>query len=101
MADLTVANTIMNQLGGRRFVAMTGARNILGGENFVSFRIPATMTKNRINYVKVILEPSDTYTVEFSAIHGRNVKLVSTHDDIYCDVLQELFTEHTGLDTRL
>jgi len=33
MADLTVAKTILEQLGGELFVAMTGAKNFVGTED--------------------------------------------------------------------
>ena len=54
-----VARSIFYQLGGNRFASMVGAKNFVshseqcGG---VSFRIPATISKNRINYVKNYLE---------------------------------------------
>jgi hypothetical protein len=33
MSNLTVANTILEQLGGGRFIAMTGAKSFVGGED--------------------------------------------------------------------
>lgn len=38
--NLTVANTILHQLGGRRFIAFTGARDLLGDTNSLTFKLP-------------------------------------------------------------
>jgi hypothetical protein len=99
--DTTIATTILDQLGGRRFIAMTGARNFIAGANDLSFRIPGTMTRRRINAVRITLEPTDTYSVVFFAIRGVTVKEVSKHEDIYADMLGELFRDVTGLETRM
>ena len=64
MTDMTIAKTILQQLGGNKFVVMTGAKSLCGGENYLSFRIPGTMTRDRINYVKITLNSMDLYDVE-------------------------------------
>lgn len=96
---LEIANTILEQLGGRRFQVMTGARNFAAIESGLTFQIPKA--KNGIRYVKIILEPSDTYYVEFWSYSGKDSRLVTSHENIYHDMLQDLFTEETGLYTRL
>ncbi len=93
--SLQVAQTILEQLGGRRFLAMVGAKNIAGDESSVQFSI-GNGAKNKINKVRVKLEDSDTYTVEFWSIRGAKFDLVSTFSDVYCDQLQEIFTAETG-----
>ena len=40
MSDITVAKTILRQLGGRSFIFMTGARNLIASADSLSFRIP-------------------------------------------------------------
>jgi len=96
-----IAKTILEQLGGNKFVVMTGAKNFLNIGNGLSFKLPgAGFTKNGINYIKIILEPNDTYTMEFGRIRGTNYKIISQHSDIYFDQLQEIFTQETGLDTH-
>jgi hypothetical protein len=95
--DLTVANTILDQMGGSgRLASMIGVYNLTGTENALTFRFKAR-AKNGSNCVRITLEPSDTYKVEFISIRGRSVKVKSTHEDIYCDVLRELFERETGL----
>jgi hypothetical protein len=58
-------------------------------------------TLNKSTHVKIILDPSDTYTVKFIRVHGTKITTVSEHSDIYCDMLVELFENETGLYTHL
>lgn len=97
----TIANEIYRQIGGKRLSIMTGAKNFIASEDGLSFRLPGTMTKNRINVVRITLNPSDTYKVEFGALRGSKYKVVSTHDGVYNDSLMELFRQETGLETRM
>ena len=103
MADLQVANTILSQLGGKRFQAMTGASRFTGSENALSFFLPSTphYAKDGINHVRITLTPMDTYTVTFGRVWGRSYKLVDEIEEVYCDTLQAVFTAHTGLATHL
>lgn len=103
MTDMTVAKTILEQLGGRKFTVMTGAKNYIGDANSLTFRLPGAggFCKDGINVVKVTLDPSDTYTVVFSRLRGAKLTVVSQSSDVYADVLQDVFTRATGLATSL
>lgn len=101
MTTSTVANTIRQQLGGQRFVAMTGARDLVDIGNGLAFRLPRGLAKAGINSVVVRLDPSDTYTVMFNKRRGVDLKHVAAHTFVYADQLQALFTAETGLDTHL
>src|ERR1039458_2411264 len=96
--DIQVAQTILNQLGGAQFAALTGARNFVSGADFLQFSLPSG-AKSHINKVRITLDPSDTYTVEFFNLNLRAglCSLVSERSDIYCDNLQDLFESETGL----
>ena len=98
-----IAKEILRQLGGNRFLMMTGARALGSTENSLSFRVPRA--RNKITYVSIVLEPSDTYTVRFHNVRGtRNGyknEVVSEVSDVHYDQLQQVFTEKTGLYTRL
>lgn len=97
MADLAVANTIVQQIGGvRRLSLMVGASDFVGDENSVQFGFKGCRKANKC---RVVLEPSDTYRVEFWKYNGRTYEMakVSEFDDIYCDMLTALFEEQTGL----
>jgi hypothetical protein len=94
-----VANTILQQLGGNRFIAMTGAKNFVGTENALHFQLP----NRKINSVVVRLDATDTYTVMFNkrTNMGVNIKQVSSDTMVYADKLRAVFEKHTGLYTSL
>jgi hypothetical protein len=99
--DTSVAREILNQLGGNRFLAMTGAQSLSLNENSLAFRIPQSITKRRIAMVRVTLDPMDTYTVDFMTVRGLKVVTVAKHEGVYCDQLEDIFARVTGLATRL
>lgn len=102
---LHVAQTILAQLGGRMFVMMTGAKDILGhaGDDasspFVQFRIGRNA--KGVSHVRVTLDPSDTYTVKFMKNSVRGSKTLAEISDIYAENLRNVFEMHTGLYTSL
>lgn len=102
-----IADAILKQLGGGKFIAMTGARDFVYGPDFLQFRFP---THRRVNSLKIILEPTDLYRLEFYRItkprltakdFSGGAQLVAEFDGIYADQLQPIFTRVTGLDTHL
>lgn len=96
-SDLTVANTILSQMGGTgRLGLMIGANNYTGDSSSVWFRFKAR-AKNGANRFKVTLDPSDTYTIEFSSVRGTSFKVKETLSDIYAEDLVRIFQEKTGL----
>jgi hypothetical protein len=97
MSDMTVANTILEQLGGGKFRVMTGAKNFTGDDNSLTFHLPSNFATKGINIVKVILDATDTYTVEFSKLRAMKLTAIASRDDVYCFDLQRVFTEVTGL----
>ena len=101
MTTQSIAQTILSQLGGNKFLVMTGAKNLCGHPDALSFKISSTMTRNKSNYVKVTLNSNDLYDVTFNKIVKFNIKEISKHNDIFCEDLESLFQEETGLATRL
>lgn len=101
MTDKTVAVEILRQLGGNRFIAMTGARNFTCDNNSMGFMVPGTMTKSRINFVKITLNAMDTYDLEFKSLRGNKITLVDTFEGAYNDNLVDVFESKTGLKTSL
>ena len=98
-----VAQTILSQLGGNRFVAMTGCSNFLSDTHSLSFKLPRGC-KNKATHCTVTLDASDTYTVEFVKCNMRAAvyrQVVAKTSMVYADQLCELFTAATGLYTRL
>lgn len=101
MSNTTIANTILEQLGGAgRVMAMTGAKLFLAKDDGVSFRFP-NPERARANHVEITLDPSDTYTVIFRKIAGLKVRELSSVSFVYADQLRDLFTRETGLDLHL
>jgi len=129
-----IAKIILQQLGGRQFAMMTGAKQFVAIDNGVRFRIGRNAT--RANLVKIVLRGDDTYNMEFWLIgqevnpytilmryannglseeeFNKQVKAATeraekaaesvklkAYEGIYCDQLQELFTQYTELYTRL
>jgi len=94
-----VGATILEQLGGKRFIAMTGAKNFGADGTTLAFRIPKA--KHSINHVRVTLTPMDDYTMVFSRIRAGKETIVEEVSSAYCDTLQKIFTEITRLDTRV
>lgn len=98
-----IARTILAQLGGNRFLAMTGARNLVAHTAALSFKLPRGFAGNKASHVKITLDPTDTYTVEFLAWNARKMEMrtISSTPGAYAEDLQRVFTAETGLDTRL
>lgn len=97
--DKEIAKTILQQLGGNRFIAMTGAKNFTVGDNELIFRIPKS--KKKINLVKIKLTSEDLYDMEFGKIEKFEYKVVDKTPHLFFDQLQDVFTERTGLNTSL
>jgi hypothetical protein len=97
------ANTILEQLGGNRFIAMTGAREFLELGNGLSFQLPGGggRIKQGINNVQIIVAENDTYKMYFSRRRGLTFKNIHTFENIYWDQLQEIFTQATGVATSM
>ncbi|NFL43131.1 hypothetical protein FDB61_15700 [Clostridium botulinum] len=105
-------NIILQQLGGNKFIVMTGAKNIIfDGNKNLQMSLPSNMSK--ANRLSITLEPSDTYKMIFSKftpgrlneetlewIEGKE-KVIKIIENVYCDMLQNIFTQITGMYTKL
>ncbi len=90
MTDMSVANTILDQIGGRKFIAMTGASSFAGSANSLSFRIPQN-NKGRFGGVRIELTPDDLYRMTF--VRLKKVDGFTSYDNVehagvYFDQLQ-------------
>lgn len=111
MSSRVVADTIYQQLGGGRFCVVTGAKEFVYDDNSLRFRIPRNASK--ANMVKIELRGDDTYNMIFRKVIAPKLnmktfefdkgkdEIIRKFEGIYCDQLQELFTEVTGMYTRL
>jgi len=102
MANETiVANTILDQLGRNRFIAMTGARNLVGHHDGLTFKLRSNFAKSGINHVSIRLNPYDLYNVVFSRVYGIKATTIFAVDNAFAKDLTQIFTDITGLDVRL
>lgn len=98
--SLAVAKEIYRQLGGNRFVAMTGSKNFVYGKQSLTFKL--TRNKAKAQSCRIELDDSDTYTVVLYSMN-RELDVVTKNlaHGIYCGDLAEHFKNVTGLDTSL
>lgn len=96
-----VAETILQQLGGRRFIAMTGAHHFVADGDALRFRLPSNFAASGINAVRITLNCTDTYDLVFSKVAGLDVTEIAAVTDIYADQLRDVFRSGTGLDVVL
>ena len=87
-----IANTILQQLGGHGFTVMTGSRNYINLGNGLQMSLARNKT--------------DTYTMYFyrqtlTKYADIKVKEIAKYEGVYFDMLQQIFTDVTGLYTRL
>lgn len=109
--EMSVAETILQQLGGHRFTVMTGSNHYLS--DGYTLRMHLAKNHSKANRLEITLDEYDTYTMRFyKYTAGRldrktytwtadKVEEVETFHGIYCDQLQEIFTQVTWMYTRL
>jgi hypothetical protein len=106
------AGEILSQLGGRKFLAMTGSKNLFfGQETKNSFnecaylRMDLTRNSGNVNRLQITVDANDTYTMRFYNFKmvGVQVKVSNERiiEGVYCNMLQDVFTSVTGLYTSM
>lgn len=103
--SMQISKTILQQLGGGRFITMTGARDLFAIDSGLQFKLPSRFAKDGINFVKIELAESDTYTMTFGKVFSSkgmpDYKELCVEPLVYADALQATFTSCTGLDTHI
>ena len=104
------AYTILMQLGGNKFLVMTGAEKLMAAGRTDSnpnpwLRMNLKRNKAQVNRLKITLMPTDTYKVEFyrQVLVDWEPKIShqQTFEMVYGEDLPGLFTSVTGYDTHL
>lgn len=90
---------IFSQLGGNKFLVTTGSKNLLSSKNGLSMHL--AKNKSGAKYLEITLAGDDTYTLKFTKLVKSNLVTVKLIEGVYCDNLQSVFTEVTGLYTHL
>ena len=95
-----IAATILQQLGGNKFIAMTGAKNL----GFTNKGLQMKIGRNSKGVTHVIIDldrGKDLYNIEFVKVRGMKRTTVKKLKGIYADQLRNIFTKYTGLRTSL
>jgi len=110
---MEIHEIILQQLGGRRFTVMTGSKNFIFAKESEEhpnpwLRMNLARNSSKCNRLKIYYNTGlDTYTMEFykQTISKKDFDVKITHkevfENVYCDQLQEIFTQKTGLYTSL
>ena len=90
---------VLTQLGGNKFIAMTGAKNF--GTDGKSLTFKVGRNSKSVNYVRIKLSSMDLYDMEFLQVRAGKIKIKSKENGVYADQLGKMFKKNTGLNVRL
>ena len=108
-----IASTILQQLGGGRFLLMTGTKDLIAIDN--GLKMTLARNGSKANRLEITLNGADLYDMKFYHFtpwrfstrggqfreYPEKTTVVKEYKNCYFDQLQGLFTETTGLYTRL
>ena len=97
--DRKKAAIILKQIGGNKFIAMTGAKGFAFSDKFMSFKIGKN--SKGINFVRIGHNAKDLYDMEFGFVSVRGIKVKNKVKDVYADMLGTMFEKYTGMRTSL
>ena len=93
--DKTQASELLKQLGGNKFIVMTGAKRFAFSDKGLGFKIGRNA--KAVNYVHISLNGKDLYDMKFQ----KGTRVLKKVNDVYGDQLQKMFTKYTGMYTSL
>lgn len=110
----TIADTILQQLGGNKFVACTGCKNFRSGENYDYIVMDIPRNASKANRLEIRYNGTDSYTMRFYRHRNGSFstkRYINTgngwtdakdtdlkiYEDVYCDMLREIFSDYTGM----
>ena len=97
--DKRQAGETLKQLGGNRFIAMTGAKGFAFSDKYMSFKIGRN--SKGINFVRIGHNANDLYDMEFGFNSVKGYKVKKKVKDVYADMLGTMFKKYTGMNVRL
>lgn len=110
-----IAQDILTQLGGNKFLVMTGCKTLVDMGNGIRMTLSG-IANTKAKWLYITLNSMDTYDMKFVGekkklnkemsvgtfkCYDSEIYTVSEHKGIYNDMLRELFTKETGLYTSL
>lgn len=112
---MTIAEEILRLLGGRKFVVCTGCSNFHsnGEQDYLVMNIPRNGSKANRCEIRYNCG-TDSYTMRFYRHRNASFNMkrytktgngwidakdteLKTYDDVYCDMLREIFSDYTGM----
>ena len=101
MSNTDIAKTILEQLGGQRFIMMVGAKNLVALSDGIRFQLKSCTFNKGIKDIVIILDfASDTYIMKFYKNLAKSDLPIVEINEVYCDMLESMFEQETGLYTR-
>lgn len=88
---MSVADIILQQLGGKMFVMLTGAKNFVTNGHDLTMQLP------RGKGMRITLNGRDYYDIDYYAYRGLDIKDLGQRTDVSCEELKDVFEELTGL----
>jgi hypothetical protein len=98
---MQIQETIIDQLGRGKFIAMTGAGSFVYIRRGIQFSFRGSKIANKC--VITLDDGTDTYTIKFYKLNmlKGTCPLVSSRELVYADTLRDVFKAETGLDVTL
>lgn len=100
-----IAQTIISQMGGNQFIAMTGTKNFVYGDNELGPYLQMKLSQNKNRFTHLVVqyhEATDEYSMEFSKVASNGTKTgVHLIVDVHAEDLAPIFEDETGLYTHL
>lgn len=94
---MEVYQIILEQLGGHKFIAMTGA-NLMYGDNYLTAKIKGC---KKYNHVEIKLNSKDLYDIRFFKMGNVRTMFAISNEkqfsDVYASDMKKLIESETGL----
>ena len=96
---MNAAETILNQLGGNKFIAMTGSKNFINTGKGLQMNLSKNNAKAKI--LTIELTTSDIYRMTFYSLNKEyQMETKKEVEAVYADQLNTIFEKVTGLITK-
>ena len=95
------AKELLNQLGGMKFITMTGAKNFATDKSKKEMHMKIGRNSKGISHIRIRLTSMDLYDMEFLQVRAGKIKIKSKEKGVYGDQLGKMFKKNTGMNVRL
>ena len=96
---MNAAETILNQLGGNKFVAMTGSKNFINTGKGLQMNLSKNNAKAK--FLRIELTEMDLYSMTFYSLNKEyKMETKKEVEAVYANQLNNIFEKVTGLITK-